>query len=55
MNLSGHSGIGHVVAYMEEIMENGLDYVIQQFVSEANSNKNFIVNGVTDDSKKYKF
>ena len=55
MNLSGHSGIGHVVAYMEEIMENGLDYVIKQFVNEANNNKNFIVNGVTDDAKKHKF
>lgn len=55
MNLSGHSGIGHVVAYMEEIMENGLDYVIQQFVNEANNNKNFIANGITDDAKKHKF
>jgi hypothetical protein len=55
MNLSGHSGIGHVVAYMEEIMENGLDYVIKQFVNEANKYKSYNVNGVIDEGKKHKF
>lgn len=45
-NLSAHSGIGHINPYMEEIMEIGLDNLIQQFKDKAK-----LHNG--KDAKKY--
>lgn len=39
-NLSAHSGIGHVVPYMEDIMTIGLDGLIAKFKSKAESFRN---------------
>lgn len=35
VNLSAHSGIGHVVPYMESIIEEGLAKLIDKFKNEA--------------------
>lgn len=32
MNLSAHSGIGHIVAYLEEIMKYGLKWMVDRYV-----------------------
>ena len=39
VNLSAHSGIGHVNPHMEEIMEFGLDKMIRDFNKQANNSQ----------------
>ena len=39
VNLSAHSGIGHVNPHMEEIMEVGLRKMIRDFNKQANNSQ----------------
>lgn len=47
LNISSHSGIGHVVAYVTEIFDKGLGALTQDFQNSANGVKNLT------DKKKY--
>ena len=44
VNLSAHSGVGHVNPHMEEIMEVGLSKMIIKFNSEANKVRRILNN-----------